>query len=929
VLVADRNATFLPAPPTSVPGDASLALWADGTAAGTVTMQLELLLPRGRHVRTASVAAQHLALADAVPLLVQLPVDADVTPSMAAWATAAKVAVDLVARGRLLPAATPTGVAAWRVGPLDPADHRRLDELAAAMPPEAHALPIPGRRPLRIRSARSVVEAFLDAVADRFVRTPAAAIAGGGPFAATTAATVGDEVLAWVGDLGAGIADRAYPGLRLHLPSGPEANFAAVVQLRSHLDPSLVVDAADLWDAPGPVLARLGEHADTDLLLALRRATRAWEPVGRLLDQARPEALLLADHEVEELLGPAAELLGAAGLEVLWPSELLTDGIELRAVLGMPSPASVTEAAFTLDRLLEFRWEVAIGGHALTAAELEELAEAKRPLIRLRGRWVLADPSLAERLRRTPRRLTAADGLAAALTGTLAVDDEVVGVVAEGPVAALAERLRSNDVGLHELPEPRGLDATLRPYQRRGLAWLAEMTSLGLGGCLADDMGLGKTLQLIALHLHRHATGGDRGAAVGPTLVVCPASVLGNWQREVNRFAPAIPVRRYHGGERHLDDVAVDEIVLATYGLVRRDREALAEVEWGLVAADEAQHVKNPLSRTARELRAIPAAARVAMTGTPVENRLTDLWSILDWTTPGLLGTLEGFRRRVAIPVERHRDPDATERFARLVRPFLLRRRKVDPGIAPDLPPKTESDEVVPLTPEQATLYEAVVRDALAEIAEAEGMARRGLVLKLLTGLKQICNHPAQYLKQPGPLAARSGKLDAIDELIDVIVDAGESVLVFTQYVSMARLLERHLRGREVPSLFLHGGVPARRRDEMVDRFQAGEVPVFLLSLKAGGTGLNLTRATQVIHYDRWWNPAVEDQASDRAWRIGQDQPVYVHRLVTEGTVEDRVAGLLQAKRDLADAVVGTGEAWLAELSDDELADLVTLREAS
>ncbi|MBI2709088.1 MAG: DEAD/DEAH box helicase [Actinobacteria bacterium] len=928
MLTAGRNATFVPADPLSVPADGTLATWALDRAPTTTQTRLKLVLRRNSQVRTTTVRADFLSLTDAVPELAQQPVDADVTPSMAAWAIATKIAVDLVARGRLLPATTAAGVAAWRVGPLDPADHRRLDELAAAMAPEAHALPIPGSRPLRIRSARSLIEAYLDAVADRFVRTAAATAAGGGPFATTTATVVDDGLRAWVASAGAGSADRASPGLRMHLPDGPENDFAAVVQLRSNVDPSLVIDAADLWDAPGPVLDRLGEHADTDLLLALRRGARAWEPVGRLLDQARPETLTLADHEVEELLGPAAESLGAAGLEVLWPSELLSGGIELRAVLGTPSPASVTEAGFTLDRLLEFRWEAAIGGHALTAEEMDELAEAKRPLVRLRGRWVLADPTLLERLRRKPRRLTAADGLAAALAGSLDVGDELVAVVAEGPLADLSERLRAQDERLHELAEPRGLDATLRPYQRRGLAWLAEMTELGLGGCLADDMGLGKTVQLIALHLHRHADGGAEAGA-GPTLVVCPASVLGNWQREVNRFAPKVPVRRYHGGERHLDGLADDEIVLATYGLVRRDRDALAEVAWGLVVADEAQHVKNPLSRTARELRSIPSAARVALTGTPVENRLTDLWSILDWTTPGLLGSLDGFRRRVAIPVERHRDPAATDTFARVVRPFLLRRRKLDPGIAPDLPPKTESDEVVPLTAEQATLYEAVVRDALAEIAQTDGMARRGLVLKLLMGLKQICNHPAQYLKQPAPLAARSGKLDALDELLDVILDAGESVLIFTQYVAMARLLERHLRAREVSSLFLHGGTPARRRDEMVDRFQAGEVPVFLLSLKAGGTGLNLTRATQVIHYDRWWNPAVEDQASDRAWRIGQDRPVQVHRLVTEGTVEDRVAILLREKRDLADAVIGTGEAWLAELSDAELTELVSLRDVS
>jgi SNF2 family DNA or RNA helicase len=362
---------------------------------------------------------------------------------------------------------------------------------------------------------------------------------------------------------------------------------------------------------------------------------------------------------------------------------------------------------------------------------------------------------------------------------------------------------------------------------------------------------------------------------------------------------------------------------------VLRDSARLAEVGWGLVVADEAQHAKNPLSRTARELRAVPAPARIALTGTPVENRLADLWAILDWTTPGLLGHLEAFTRRVAVPVERYRDAEATARFAALICPFLLRRRKTDPGIAPELPRKTETDLFVPLTAEQVTLYEAMVRETMETIATRHGIERAGLVFKLLTALKQICNHPAQYLKQPGPLAGRSGKLAAFDELTDVILAGGESMLVFTQYTQMATILQQHLDARGIASLFLHGGVPVPRREEMVARFQAGEVPVFLLSLKAGGTGLTLTQATHVLHYDRWWNPAVEDQATDRAYRIGQDRPVQVHRLIAEGTLEDRIAALLETKRDLADAVIGSGERWIAELSDAELTELVSLRAAT
>jgi SNF2 family DNA or RNA helicase len=456
------------------------------------------------------------------------------------------------------------------------------------------------------------------------------------------------------------------------------------------------------------------------------------------------------------------------------------------------------------------------------------------------------------------------------------------------------------------------------------------VTSLGLGACLADDMGLGKTVTLIALHLRRAAL------RPGPTLVVCPASLLGNWEDEVRRFAPGVHVRRFHGGERSLAGLAPTDIrrdpgfVLTTYGTLRRDHQmqgTLAATSWGMVVADEAQHVKNARSATARALRAIPSAARVALTGTPLENDLTELWAILDWATPGLLGSRQAFRKVWAGPIESGLEPTKARQFAALIGPFLLRRRKTDPGVAPELPVKTETDHLLGLTREQVVLYESFVRDTMERIERADEETRRGLVLALLTGLKQICNHPAHFLKQSGGrLSGRSEKLDLLDELLGTALAEDGSVLVFTQYVAMARLLEDHLTRGGVPHQFLHGGTPVRRREAMVAAFQAGEVPVFLLSLRAGGTGLNLTRADHVVHVDRWWNPAVEDQATDRAHRIGQTRPVQVHRMVTQGTVEERVAELLHRKRSLADSVLGQGETALTELSNEELLDLVSLR---
>jgi len=581
---------------------------------------------------------------------------------------------------------------------------------------------------------------------------------------------------------------------------------------------------------------------------------------------------------------------------------------------------------FGPEAMFSFSWQVSLHGEPLTQDELDQLTHAATPLIKLRDNWVVVDPRIARRARRRlVRDATPAQALAATLTGVVVQDDLDVPVV----VGATLEKVREQLVSAatrEPIEVPPGLDATLRDYQKHGLTWLAQLTDLGLGACLADDMGLGKTITLIALHLHRRGgSTSSTSVGTGPTLVVCPASLMGNWQAEIERFAPGIACRRFHGNQRDLAEV--DGFVLTTYGTMRRDHASLAAVDWDLVVADEAQHIKNPQSSTAKALRAIPSRARVALTGTPVENNLTELWAILDWAIPGLLGSRNAFRKVWAAPIEAGVDPARTRQFADLIGPFLLRRRKSDPGIAPELPAKTETDHRIGLTREQVVLYEALVRDSMDRIERADPESRRGLVLKLLTGLKQICNHPAHYLKQPNPrLSHRSEKFDLIDELLGTVLAEDGAVLLFTQYVAMARLLEAHLTAIGVPHQFLHGGTTVREREQMVRRFQAGELPVFLLSLKAGGTGLNLTAADHVIHVDRWWNPAVEEQATDRAYRIGQTRPVQVHRLVTEGTIEEKIAELLTRKRALADSVLARGETALTELDDAELRELVTFR---
>ncbi|WP_412078941.1 DEAD/DEAH box helicase [Streptomyces xanthophaeus] len=929
---------------------------ARSTALGTVE-EITVVTP---DLRRATVTALVLAVDEALPLLTRVRAHAagtegaDAGPdartdaqaeaeagteagagaadrSAAFWGTAALLALRFAARGQLLPGLSPAGHDAWRIGPLDAADLAEVRELAAAMPPAAHCVPLDQPGPPRLPAPEPLLRAFLDAVADTLPRSPAAPAAAGGPAYAARPPRLHPELGDWAEEVAAGHDAGVRISLRIELDRAPEAApaFRAVLQMHSPADAGPVADAVDVWAGSGAAAAAFGPRARMDALRALRRAARLWPPLAPLLGAAVPDSVELADEEVSELLGEAAVALAADGVQVHWPREFART-LSTRAVVRSPGsrlPDSGPSGLLSPGALLSFSWRYALGGQDdLTRAELDHLAEAGRPLVRLRDQWVLIDPAEVRRARaRQDREVPAVDALAAVLTGSAEIDGKRVDVEATGPLERLRALLASGPEQADGPGAPPGLRADLRGYQLRGMRWLARMTSLGLGACLADDMGLGKTVTLIALHLHR----AQDPATAGPTLVVCPASLLGNWQQEIEKFAPGTPVRRFHGAGRSLAGLT-GGFVLTTYGTMRLDAPALAAARWGMVVADEAQHVKNPHSSTAKALRTVPAAARVALTGTPVENNLSELWAVLDWTTPGLLGRLGTFRTRYAEPVESGRDPQAAARLAALVRPFLLRRKKSDPGIAPELPPKTETDHTVTLSREQAGLYEAVVRETLAAISEAGGMERRGLVVKLLTSLKQICNHPAQFLKESGArdpgAGPRSGKLELLDELLDTILAEGGSVLVFTQYVAMARILEKHLAARRIPSQLLHGATPVARREELVAGFQAGRVPVFLLSLKAAGTGLNLTRAGHVVHYDRWWNPAVEEQATDRAYRIGQTQPVQVHRLIAEGTVEERIARLLERKRALADAVLAGGEAALTELTDAELAELVALR---
>ncbi|ALL79985.1 serine/threonine protein kinase (plasmid) [Pseudonocardia sp. EC080610-09] len=481
---------------------------------------------------------------------------------------------------------------------------------------------------------------------------------------------------------------------------------------------------------------------------------------------------------------------------------------------------------------------------------------------------------------------------------------------------AVLEAFHTAAAGMHAEYHP-DVQAQLRHYQRRGVAWLAGLAHSG-GGILADEMGLGKTLQAICLMVLRHAG--------RPHLVVCPTSLLGTWERELERFAPQMPVVSYYGAARRLDLAGSGGVVLTSYGLLRREAKHLAAQQWDVLVLDEAQQIKNPRAQAAKAIRSLTAQIRLAMTGTPVENRLDDLWSILSVTNPGLLGTRSRFRSRFAVPIEQRRSQRAAQRLSGLVEPHVLRRTKLE--VAPELAPKQYVPVLCSLTQEQAELYRRSLDDAF-ENGLGSGIGRRGRVLALLTRLKQICNHPAQLLGEDGPLPGRSGKFDRTIEIITELADAGERALVFTQYRAMGELLVPHLDdalGR--PGVqFLHGGVSGRRRDRMVVEFQESPdaSPVMVVSLRAAGYGLTLTRASSVVHYDRWWNPAVEDQASDRVHRIGQQRPVTVYTLLTAGTVEDHIARMHERKRGVASVVAEGGEARLAELDDQDLREILEI----
>jgi non-specific serine/threonine protein kinase len=915
------------------------------------------------------------------------------------WIAVARFVLELLADQRFVPALfqDPDAVlrAGWRPWLQDEAARARVDALAEAMPPVVGVAASGDGE--RRRLVVEILEAMCDAAVRRCLREQdyAAAIDGRDPREDPQVAWLegllhdGAEVAAaprdvehllrdanrWIGQLeAAGGTPSVRLCLRLEEPPEPwdpaaEEGWDEPWMLSAGLllegKPPAFVAAARVW-AAAPSGATIDGHRverPQEMLLAeLGRASRIYPPLESALAEPQPSSLRLSPAEAARFAREYRPLLEESGFAVEAPSwwdaparrlglRLHIEPLEDEQIdAGAGRGAAVTSAVsrLGLQALVQFRWEIAVGDTALSAAELVALARQGTSLVRVGGRWVELDPDdvsaaveVVEREGSGRTTLLRAIRMVCGRRGS-GRELPVLGLESRGWVRDLLEPDDAARAGrLPQVEQPPDFVGWLRPYQLVGLRWLAFLEGFGLGACLADDMGLGKTIQLIALLLLERQVQPGAGA----TLLVVPTSLVANWTRELGRFAPSLRWHVHHGPQRLTgSDFAAAapsaDVVITTYALVPRDLETLRRVAWRRVVLDEAQNIKNPPTRQTSAIRELAAERRVALTGTPVENRLTELWSIMNFCNPDYLGSAEEFRRRYAVPIERHRDPQRAELLRRIVRPFVLRRLKTDPDVISDLPACVETREYATLTPEQAVLYQSVVDGLMSVMDGASPVQRRGRVLAALVRLKQVCNHPVHYLVdrdeipaalEPDhrPLSSRSGKCRRLIEMLEEVLAAGASALVFTQFRRMGHLLSAMIRhDLDCEVLFLHGGTPAPRRQELVDRFQRrdGTAPVLVLSLRAGGVGLNLTAATHVFHFDRWWNPAVEAQATDRAFRIGQTRTVHVHKFVCVGTLEERIDQMLQEKSSLAANVIGSGEQWLVDLSTQELREVLALR---
>ncbi|MFM7426812.1 MAG: DEAD/DEAH box helicase [Elainella sp.] len=953
----------------------------DQTAVADLTPQLQ----------TWQVQGLRLTALEAVALLQSLPLSSVQDDSLAwigsdlrFWSHLARWRLDLMARGKFLPelvAQDGLKLAGWQVLIDSATDQQRLEQFSRYLPTLCRTYrPSPQHQQatqqvnqqadeLAPIPAHRLILGFLNSSIDAQVRLAAA------QQPLPTVALPKDVALReWLQALGHDPALTA-ESTRLEPLAASLAQWTSPVQkrlaafrvcfylhppsfghdwtleyfLQSVQEPAFLVSARVIWQNPVDRLDYMGRtiHAPQETLLAgLGLASRLYPVLEPSLLSAQPQICQLNPIQVYEFIKSTAWRLQDSGFGVVLPPSLANqEGWANRLGLRVQAETPKGKQRLGLQSLLNFKWELTIGGQRLTKAEFDRLVALGTPLVEINSEWVELRPQdirAAQTFfasRKDQLALSLEDALRISTGDTQVIEKlPVLGFEASGPLQELINTLTSGNQSVEPIPPPASFRGELRPYQVRGVSWLAFLQRWGLGACLADDMGLGKTPQLIGLLLHLQ----EQNALELPSLLVCPTSVLGNWEREVKRFAPTLKVLVHHGdrraqGKSFAKTVQGNHLVITSYSLVHRDLKDLQGLRWQGVVLDEAQNVKNAEAKQSQAVRQLDAEFRVALTGTPVENRLTELWAIMDFLNPGYLGPKNFFQRRFAVPIERYGDTASLRTLRSLVQPFILRRLKTDRSIIQDLPEKQEMTVFCGLSAEQASVYQHLVEQSLVDIESAEGIQRRGMILALLTKLKQVCNHPVLFNEQAfnsaeAAFRSGSGKLQRLEAMLEEVLAEGDRALIFTQFAEWGKLLQPYLEStfnREV--IFLYGGSSKKQREEMIDRFQNDpQGPrIFILSLKAGGVGLNLTRANHVFHFDRWWNPAVENQATDRVFRIGQTRNVQVHKFVCTGTLEEKIHEIIESKKALSEQVVGTGENWLTELDTNALRDLLLLDRAA
>jgi SNF2 family DNA or RNA helicase len=944
--------------------------------------------PNAAELRWWNVVTASLDPAQALDFLLALPVTAPpgvaFGSSLRFWTVVANFAFEMISRQSFAPILQEEkrgniviGRAAWDVV-LAPEDAARVQVLARTMPPVCWSYMPPGDKQASLLP--DMLHHFLQQTIDAYVRgslnftslLPTSrskrrisslplyeqwlhALSSSDPTFTSSASEMqqfSTLMHTWLDQLHPASAQAPFRTcFRLEAPPEEEEHatlWRLSFYLQANDDPSLLVPAEQVWQERSDTLTFL-EHKfaypQERLLADLGKAARLFPLLERSLREAHPCEVYLHTEQAYAFLRESVPLLEQSSFGVLippwWQKRTARVGVKLK--VKSKDDAPIAPGLLGLNSIVDYKWHLAIGDQDITPEEFEQLAQLKLPLVKIRGQWVELRPDEIEAAiaffekKRARKAMSLGEALRIGLgEGVLDAGLPVLGLETEGWIKEVMEKL-AEPSKLTPIEHPSTLQGQLRPYQLRGVSWLAFLKQYGFGACLADDMGLGKTLELIGLLLHEAALHEHAEHTVSPTLLICPMSIVGNWQRELQRFAPSLNVMVHHGlerlsGETFIEQAQQHDMVITTYALTWRDREHLGAVNWGNVVLDEAQNIKNESARQTQAIKSLPANYRIALTGTPVENRLSELWSIMEFLNPGYLGSSTDFRQRFAIPIERYHDAERSDTLKHLIQPFVLRRVKTDKAIIQDLPDKMEMKVFCNLTSEQASLYEAALKEMLEKIEETEGMARRGLIFATLLKLKQICNHPVQFLADSSSLPRRSGKLARLEEMLSEVLAEGDKALIFTQFAEMGELLRRYLQEKlGCETLFLHGGTAKKQRDLFVQRFQEERrgAPLFILSLKAGGVGLNLTAANHVFHFDRWWNPAVENQATDRAFRIGQQKNVLVHKFVCVGTLEERIDQMIEQKKELAENIVGTGENWLTEMSTSQLKELFTLsREA-